>query len=55
MASILAPDRTRPFAQKPSAKRPWSLHDRLDDRNITELITAIVRAPSPSPSPLPPA
>jgi hypothetical protein len=25
---------------KPSAKRPWSLRERLDQREITELITA---------------
>jgi hypothetical protein len=25
---------------RPSAKRPWSLRDRLDERDIAELITA---------------
>jgi transposase len=27
-------------APRPSAKRPWSLRDRLDERDIAELITA---------------
>jgi hypothetical protein len=27
-------------APRPSAKRPWSLHDRLDERDIANLITA---------------
>jgi 2,4-dienoyl-CoA reductase-like NADH-dependent reductase (Old Yellow Enzyme family) len=27
-------------AAKPSTQRPWSLHQRLDEREITELITA---------------
>ncbi|MGH3804173.1 MAG: hypothetical protein ACRDTD_29370 [Pseudonocardiaceae bacterium] len=27
-------------APRPSAQRPWSLRDRLDDRKIAELITA---------------
>src|SRR4051794_16620336 len=27
-------------APKPSAKRPWSLRDRLDERDIADLITA---------------
>jgi hypothetical protein len=25
---------------RPNAKRPWSLRDRLDERDITDLITA---------------
>jgi len=29
-----------PCSARPSAKRPWSLRDRLNDRDITELITA---------------
>ena len=32
---------TRPVrAPKPSAKRPWSLRERLDEQDIAELITA---------------
>jgi 2,4-dienoyl-CoA reductase-like NADH-dependent reductase (Old Yellow Enzyme family) len=27
-------------AARPSAKRPWSLRERLDEREIAELITA---------------
>jgi len=27
-------------APKPSAKPPWSLHERLDEREIAKLITA---------------
>jgi hypothetical protein len=27
-------------ASKPSARRPWSLRERLDERDIAELITA---------------
>ena len=27
-------------AARPSTKRPWSLRERLDERDITELITA---------------
>ncbi|MGH3965433.1 MAG: hypothetical protein ACRDRY_19605 [Pseudonocardiaceae bacterium] len=27
-------------AAKPSAQRPWNLRERLDEREITELITA---------------
>jgi hypothetical protein len=27
-------------AARPSTKPPWSLHERLDERKITELITA---------------
>jgi 2,4-dienoyl-CoA reductase-like NADH-dependent reductase (Old Yellow Enzyme family) len=29
-----------PRAARPSAKRPWSRHERLDERDIAELITA---------------
>jgi hypothetical protein len=35
----VTPGRIHPRAPKPSAKRRWSLHDRLDERDITELIT----------------
>ena len=34
--ALASPER----AARPDATRPWSLHERLDERDIAELITA---------------
>lgn len=37
-------------ATGPSTKRPWNLRERLDEREITELITVPPQPPSPLPT-----
>jgi hypothetical protein len=39
--------------ERPSAKRPGSLHDRLAERDIADLITADHEGVTTTPSPLP--
>jgi hypothetical protein len=40
---------------RPSAKRPWSLRDRINERDITDLITAYQEGDTAASSPLPTA